>query len=53
MMPGRLHEISWWSKGKKPRPTAKVPKCVLSGKGCGDFEDNRMLAQEAATLKES
>ena len=21
-------------KGKEPRPTAKVPKCVLSGKGC-------------------
>ena len=24
-----------WSKGKEPRPPAKVPKCVLSGKGCG------------------
>ena len=31
-------------KGKKPRPTAKVPKCVLSGKGCETSETTRMLA---------
>ena len=33
-------------KGKKPRPPAKVPKYVLSGKGCGDSQTARMLAQK-------
>ena len=28
----------------KRQPTAKVPKCVLSGKGCGISETTRMLA---------
>ena len=35
-----------WSKGKEPRPAAKVPKCVLSGKGCGISKTTRMLAQK-------
>ncbi len=34
------------SKGKEPRPPAKVPKCVLSGKGCGISKTARMLAQK-------
>ena len=29
-----------------PRPPAKVPKCVLSGKGCGNSKTTRMLAQK-------
>ena len=29
---------------KQPRPSAKVPKCVLSGKGCGVAQTTRMLA---------
>ena len=34
------------SKGKEPRPPAKVPKCVLSGKGCGNSKTTRMLVQK-------
>ena len=30
----------------RPRPPAKVPKCVLSGKGCGISKTTRMLAQK-------
>ena len=48
----RLHEISWVVKGKEPRPTAKVPKYVLSGKGCGISKTTRMLAQKQPTFKE-
>ena len=33
-------------KGKQPRPAAKIPKCVLSGKGCGISKTTRMLAQK-------
>ncbi len=29
---------------KEPRPPAKVPKYVLSGKGCGDSKTTRTLA---------
>ena len=32
------------SKGKQPRPPAKVPKLRLSGKGCGFAKTARMLA---------
>ena len=28
------------------RPTVKVPKCALSGKGCGISKTTRMLAQK-------
>ena len=35
-----------WPKGKQPRPAAKAPKCVLSGKGCGISKTTRMLAQK-------
>ena len=38
-------------KGKEPRPTAKVPKCVLSGKGCGISKTTRMLAQKQPYIK--
>ena len=31
-------------EGKSPRPSAKVPKIVLSGKGCGVTQTARMLA---------
>ena len=31
-------------KGKQPRPPAKVPKYMLSGKGCGVAQTTRMLA---------
>ena len=31
----RLRVIRSVVKRKQPRPPAKVPKCVLSGKGCG------------------
>ena len=27
---------SSWSKGKQSRPPDKVPKCMLSGEGCGN-----------------
>ena len=36
---------------KEPRPTAKVPKCVLSGKGCGISKTTRMLAQKQPHIK--
>ncbi len=49
-MPGvRLHEISWVVKGKEPRPTAKVPKCVFSGKDVGFRRQD--VGSEAYTLK--
>jgi hypothetical protein len=32
------------SRGKEPRPSAKVPKLQLSGKGCGFAKTARMLA---------
>ena len=31
-------------KGKQPTLLAKVPKCKLSGKGCGISSTTRMLA---------
>ena len=34
-------------KGKQPRPPAKVPKYMLSGKGCGVAQTTRMLAEAA------
>ena len=33
-------------KGKEPRPSVKVPKCTLSGKGCGVSKTTVMLAQK-------
>ncbi len=33
-----------WSRGKQPRPPAKAPKRVLSGKGCGIAQTARRLA---------
>ena len=38
-------------KGKEPRPPAKVPKCVLSGKGCGISKTTRMLAQKQPSIQ--
>ena len=32
------------SKRKQPRPPAKVPKYMVSGKGCGVAQTTRMLA---------
>jgi hypothetical protein len=32
------------SRGKQPRPPAKAPKRVLSGKGCGVAKTTRRLA---------
>jgi hypothetical protein len=32
------------SRGKEPRPSAKVPKSRLSGKGCGITETAKRLA---------
>ena len=37
--------------GKEPRPPAKVPKWVLSGKGCGISKTTRMLAQKQPFIK--
>jgi hypothetical protein len=31
-------------RGKQPRPPAKVPKLLLSGKGCGGAQTARRLA---------
>ena len=39
------------SKGKKPRPTAKVSKYKLSGKGCDVAQTTRMLAQKQPFIK--
>ena len=39
-------------KGKQPRPPVKVPKCMLSGKGCGDVQTTRRLAQKQPPFKE-
>ncbi len=33
-----------WSKGKQPRPPAKAPNSVLSGKRCGIAQTARRLA---------
>src|SRR3989304_8554671 len=33
-----------WTKGQQPRPSAKVPKCNLSGKGCRSSKTARRLA---------
>ena len=40
------------SKGYQPRPSAKVPKDRLSGKGCGFTKTTRMLAQRQPSFKE-
>ena len=36
----------------RPRPSAKVPKCMLSGKGSGDVQTTRRLAQKQPSFKE-
>ena len=41
------------SKGKKPRPSVKVPKYGLSGKGSGFAQTARRLAQKQPSFKES
>ena len=33
-----------WSRGKQPRPPAKAPNSMLSGKRCGIAQTARMLA---------
>ena len=38
-------------KGKQPRPPVKVPKYMLSGKGCGVAYTMRMLACKQPPLK--
>jgi hypothetical protein len=40
------------SKGKQPRPSAKVPKRKLSGKGSGVAKTARRLAQKQPSFKE-
>ena len=40
------------SKGHQPRPSAKVPKDRLSGKGCDLAKTTRMLAQRQPSFKE-
>ena len=40
------------SKGYQPRPSAKVPKDRLSGKGCELALTTRMLAQRQPSFKE-
>ena len=40
------------SKGYQPRPSAKVPKNRLSGKGCELALTTRMLAQRQPSFKE-
>ena len=40
------------SKGIQPRPSAKVPKDRLSGKGCELAKTTRMLAQRQPSFKE-
>eukprot|EP00828_Plagiopyla_frontata_P000088 TRINITY_DN0_c109_g3_i3.p3 TRINITY_DN0_c109_g3~~TRINITY_DN0_c109_g3_i3.p3 ORF type:complete len:102 (+),score=0.20 TRINITY_DN0_c109_g3_i3:245-550(+) len=42
-----------WPKGKQPRPTAKVSKSMLSGKGGGVADTSRRLAQKQPPFKES
>jgi len=32
------------AKGEQPRPSVKVPKCMLSGKGCEIAQTPRRLA---------
>src|SRR5579885_3515489 len=39
-------------RGKQPRPPAKGPKWVLSGKGGGGAQTARRLAQKQPSLKE-
>ena len=34
------------ANGEHPRSSAKVPKCTLSGEGCGIAQTTRMLAQK-------
>ena len=40
------------SQGIQPRPSVKVPKDMLSGKGCGFTITTRMLAQRQPSFKE-
>ena len=40
-----------WSKGKQPKSTSKVPKFMLSGKGCAIAKTTRMLAQKQPYIK--
>ena len=40
------------SRGKQPRPSAKVPKRRLSGKGSGVAKTARRLAQKQPPFKE-
>ena len=40
------------SKGKQPRLSAKVPKSMLSVKGCRIAQTTRMLAQKQPPFKE-
>ena len=40
------------SQGIQPRPSVKVPKDRLSGKGCGFTKTTRMLAQRQPSFKE-
>ncbi len=37
-------------KGNPPSPPAKVPKYMLSGKGCGVAQTTRMFGLEAAII---
>ena len=37
-------------KGKQPRPPAKVPKYMLSGKGCGVAQTTKDVGLEAAII---
>ena len=39
------------SRGKEPRPTAKDPKSVLSGKGCRASKTARTLAQKQPRIQ--
>ena len=47
---GHTRQVGW-PRGKEPRPTAKVPECMLSGKGCGISETARTLAQKQPYVK--
>ncbi len=42
---GRTRQVGR-PRGKEPRPTAKAPKCALSGKGCEASKTARTLAQK-------
>ncbi len=41
-----------WSKGKQPRLSSKVPKCLLSGKGRFISNTAGRLAQKQPSFKE-